>query len=106
MSIESSIETLLQAGLNIDHIEIFNESHMHGGNRRDTHFKLVAVSDSFEGKRLIQRHQMIYGLVSELMNNPIHALSMHLYTPVEWAEKEGQVPASPNCMGGSKHDKK
>ena len=105
MSIESSIESLIRAGLTLDHFEILNESHMHGGHRRDTHFKVVAVSEGFENKRLIQRHQLIYGLVNELMNNPIHALSMHLYTPVEWAEKSGVVPASPKCMGGSKHDK-
>jgi BolA protein len=78
---------------------------MHGGNRLDTHFKLVAVSDDFEGKRLIQRHQTIFGLLSDLMQNPIHALSMHLYTQAEWTEKSGLVPASPKCMGGSKHDK-
>ena len=78
---------------------------MHGGNRLDTHFKLVAVSDDFEGKRLIQRHQTIFGLLSDLMQNPIHALSMHLYTQKEWAEKSGAVPSSPKCMGGSKHDK-
>ena len=105
MSIESSIESLIRAGLTLDHFEILNESRMHGGHRRDTHFKVVAVSEGFENKRLIQRHQLIYALVNELMNNPIHALSMHLYTPVEWAEKSGVVPASPKCMGGSKHDK-
>jgi len=86
-------------------MELENESHMHGGNRLDTHFKLVAVSDDFEGKRLIQRHQTIFGLLSDLMQNPIHALSMHLYTQAEWAEKSGLVPDSPKCMGGSMHDK-
>lgn len=106
MSIESQIETKLNAGLSLTHLEIINESHMHSGTRLDTHFKVVAVSNDFEGKRLIQRHQTIFGLLSDLMQNPIHALSMHLYTEAEWAEKAGMVPASPNCMGGSKHDKK
>jgi BolA protein len=105
VSVEDQIQTFLNEGLNLAHLELENESHMHGGNRLDTHFKLVVVSDDFEGKRLIQRHQAIFGLLSDLMQNPIHALSMHLYTQAEWAEKSGTVPASPKCMGGSKHDK-
>ncbi len=102
MSIEQKIETLLREGLELQHLEIINESHMHSGSRMDTHFKLVGVSGDFEGKRLIQRHQLIYGLLGELMQNPIHALSMHLYSANEWGEKGGEVPESPRCMGGSK----
>jgi len=105
MSVEQQIEEKLGAGLNFSHLEVINESHMHSGSRLDTHFKLVAVSDAFSGKRLIARHQQIYGLLADLMQNPIHALSMHLYSSEEWTEKSGQVPDSPNCLGGSKHDK-
>lgn len=101
-SIETQLQQRLNAGLALSHLEIINESHMHSGSRMDTHYKLVAVSDDFVGKRLIQRHQAIYALVAELMNNPIHALSMHLYSEAEWTEKQGVVPESPNCMGGSK----
>ena len=105
MSVEQQIEEKLQQGLNLQHLEIENESHMHSGTRLDTHFKLIAVSDDFDGKRLIQRHQQIFGLLGDLMQNPIHALSMHLYTPIEWQDKGGIAPASPKCMGGSKRDK-
>ena len=106
MSVEQQIEKNLTAGLNLQVLDIVNESHMHSGTRLDTHFKLVAVSDDFAGKRLIQRHQAIFGLLADLMQNPIHALSMHLYTGAEWEERAGEVPLSPKCMGGSKHDKK
>jgi len=35
-----------------------NESHMHSSGRgADSHFKLVIVSDAFEGMRKVQRHQ-------------------------------------------------
>jgi BolA protein len=63
------------------------------------------VSPDFAGKRLVQRHQLVYGLVAELMQNPIHALALHLHTPEEWQQRKGLVPDSPNCMGGSKADK-
>ncbi|WP_432695926.1 BolA family protein [Marinobacterium sp. YM272] len=105
MSVENEIEKRLKAGLELVEYRLENESHMHSGDRTDTHFKLVAVSSAFEGKRLVQRHQLIYGLLSDLMQNPIHALAMHLHTPSEWEKQQGFVPASPNCMGGSKADK-
>lgn len=104
MSVEHEIEKRLRDGLELAEYRLENESHMHSGSRTDTHFKLVAVSPAFEGKRQVQRHQLIYGLLSDLMQNPIHALAMHLYTPVEWDAQQGIVPASPNCMGGSKAD--
>ncbi|WP_027859635.1 BolA family protein [Marinobacterium jannaschii] len=104
MSVQNTIETKLQAGLNVLHMEIENESHMHSGPATDSHFKLTLVSDDFEGKRLVQRHQLIFGLLSDEMQNPIHALSMHLYTQAEWQARNGAIPSSPECMGGSKAD--
>ncbi|MFC6672543.1 BolA family protein [Marinobacterium aestuariivivens] len=102
MSVQATIERKLQQGLSIAHLEIDNESHMHSGPATDSHFRLVLVSDDFAGKRLVQRHQLIYGLLADEMQNPIHALAMHLYTPDEWQQKNAQAPQSPQCMGGSK----
>lgn len=102
MSVQAIIEQKLTQGLNIAQLEIENESHMHSGPATESHFKLVLVSDDFIGKRLVQRHQVIFGLLSNEMSNPIHALSMHLYTTDEWQARQQQVPASPDCMGGSK----
>lgn len=77
-----------------------NESHMHSSGRgADSHFKLVIVSDKFESLRKVQRHQMLYQLFAEELNNGIHALALHLYTKQEW-EKLGEVfPHSPHCLG-------
>ena len=105
MTVENIIQSKLQAGLDIEHLNIENESHMHSGPAMDTHFKVTIVSDDFGGKRLVQRHQVIYGLLAEEMQNPIHALSLHLFTATEWQERAGQVAPSPKCMGGSKADK-
>jgi BolA protein len=105
MTIENLIESKLREGLDVIHLHIENESHMHSGPAMDTHFKVTLVSEGFGGKRLVQRHQTIYGLLSNEMQNPIHALSLHLFTPEEWQERAGQVAPSPKCMGGSKADK-
>ena len=87
------------------YIDVTNESHMHSVPAgSESNFKVVLVSDSFAGKRLVQRHQLIYGLLAEQLAGPVHALALHTYTSEEWAEKNGNAPTSPNCLGGSKHD--
>ena len=41
------------------YIDVTNESHMHSVPAgSESHFKVVLVSDSFAGKRLVQRHQL------------------------------------------------
>ncbi len=105
MSTEAVIRNKLEAGFKVEHLVIENESHMHSGPAADSHFKVTLVSDDFEGKRKVQRHQMIYGLMAEQMNNPIHALAMHLYTQDEWQNRGETVMPSPTCLGGSKADK-
>jgi BolA protein len=102
MSIQAIIQQKLSQGLNIAHLDIENESHLHSGPATESHFRLVLVSDDFAGKRLVQRHQIIFGLLSNEMSNPIHALSMHLYTADEWQARQQQAPQSPECLGGSK----
>lgn len=105
MSIEHIIQTKLEAALQVISLDILNESHMHSGPAMDSHFKVTLVSEDFAGKRLVQRHQLIYGVLAEEMQTPIHALSMHLYTEDEWAARDQKVMPSPKCLGGSKADK-
>ena len=54
----------------------------------DTHFEAVIVAAQFEGKRTIQRHQLVYGTLGALMGREIHALSMQVLAPSE-------IPAQP-----------
>ncbi len=49
-----------------------------------THFNAVIVSDAFEGRSRVQRHQLVYGTLGDRMREEIHALSMKTYTPQEW----------------------
>jgi acid stress-induced BolA-like protein IbaG/YrbA len=49
----------------------------------NTHFEAVVVSAEFAGKRPLQRHQMVYRTLGELMGGEIHALSIQALTPEE-----------------------
>ena len=103
MSIQQSIEHKLTEQLRIQHLEVANESHMHSvPENSETHFKLVIVTDDFDGKRSVARHQMIYKILSAELAGEVHALALHTYTAAEWQQREGSSPASPNCLGGSK----
>lgn len=54
-----------------------------------THFEAVIVSAEFEGKTMIQQHQLVYAALGDRMRAEIHALSMRTYTPQRWAEVNG-----------------
>lgn len=104
MKIQPAIESALSKSLMPAYLQVENESHMHSVPKdSETHFKVVVVSDDFADKRLVQRHQKVYGVLSEWMQNGVHALALHTYTPAEWSEV-AKAPASPNCKGGSKKD--
>ncbi len=49
-----------------------------------THFEAIVVSSEFEGKGLLEQHQVIYRALGEAMKERIHALSLKTYTPDQW----------------------
>lgn len=102
MTVEDGITAKLEDALNPQYLEVINESHMHNvPPGSESHFKIIAVCESFTGKMLIARHRIINKALAEELAGPIHALSLHTMTPDEWIEKGG-TPASPPCMGGGK----
>jgi acid stress-induced BolA-like protein IbaG/YrbA len=72
---EHTIETLISAGLPCVSIEVTGDGR---------HWNAIIVSEAFRGKRLIQRHQMVYAtLGNKMQTDEIHALSMKTLTPEE-----------------------
>ena len=105
MSAIISIETKLKAVLSPIHLEVIDESYLHNVEPgRESHVRIVAISELFEGLNLVKRHQLIYAEIQEEIDGPIHALSIHTFTEQEWKEKNEKAEASPDCLGGSKND--
>jgi acid stress-induced BolA-like protein IbaG/YrbA len=69
------IKGYIAAGLPCEHLEVEGDGQ---------HFFATIVSPNFEGKRLIQRHQLVYAALGDRMREEIHALSMKTLTPAEW----------------------
>ncbi len=102
MQKQTAIEQIILAVFTPTFCELINESNQHNVPAgSESHFKLVLVTDVFHGLRPVMRHQRVYAALGEMMGQ-IHALALHTYTPEEWQEKTA-APASPACLGGSKH---
>jgi len=100
---KTRIETTLTAALAPIHLEVQDESHRHSvPPGAESHFKVMVVSEGFDGAGLISRHRRVNTLLRDEFQGGLHALSIHARTPPEWYAKGGQAPASPPCLGGSK----
>lgn len=69
------IKNYISAGLECTHIDVDGDGQ---------HFTALIVSPAFAGKRLIQRHQLVYAALGDRMKAEIHALSMKTLTPEEY----------------------
>ncbi len=101
MSLEQQLNERLQT-LEPSYLEIVNESSGHGGYfpGKESHFKVVIVSECFAGLRLVQRHQKVYAVVGELLGaGNIHALAIHAFIADEW---KNQDTSSPECAHAPK----
>ena len=70
-----TVRAYIAAGLACEHLEVSGDGH---------HFEALIVSDAFEGKRPVARHQVVYRVLGDRMKAEIHALSMKTLTPAEW----------------------
>lgn len=71
------VRDYIAAGLDCTHLEVEGDGH---------HFSAVIVSPAFAGKRLVQRHQLVYAALGDRMRQEIHALSMKTLTPEEFQQ--------------------
>ena len=81
------IRQKLTTELNPQLLEIIDNSAAHAGHagarKGGGHYHLTIVADAFDGKSLVQRHQLIYAALAELMKDQIHALGINALTPSE-----------------------
>lgn len=101
MTVEDTIARKLADRFDLAHLEVANES---GGHNvpagSETHFRVVLVSDAFDGLRLLARHRAVNEALADELAGDVHALAIHTYTPAEWQARFGSAPLSPPCLGG------
>jgi acid stress-induced BolA-like protein IbaG/YrbA len=78
----AELHAIISAGLPCEHLEVTGDGR---------HWNAVVVSNEFEGRRAIQRHQRVYATLGERMRtDEVHALSIKALTPAEWASTSHQ----------------
>ena len=70
------VQQYIAAGLPCTHLAVEGDGQ---------HFFATIVSDEFEGKSRVMRHQRVYQALGDRMREQNHALSMKTLTPAEWA---------------------
>ncbi|MBD9355329.1 BolA family protein [Methylomonas albis] len=81
-----NIKQKLEQAFKPELIEIIDHSAAHAGHAGNTgggHFHVTLVSTQFEGKSLVQRHQLVYQALGDMMKDEIHALGINALTPSE-----------------------
>lgn len=82
-----AIRARLRDALHTPQIEVIDDSHLHAGHagarEGKGHFRVRIVSDEFGGLPALQRHQLVYRSLGDLMQTDIHALSITALTPDE-----------------------
>ncbi len=67
------------------YLEVINESGNHNVPRgSESHFKVIVVSDIFDGKSIIDRHRLVNDCLKEELSTRVHALSIVPKTPSQW----------------------
>jgi len=82
------IEAALRERLDLAHLELVDESHLHAGHAGAAagggHFRALVVSPIFEGRGRIERQRLVHAVLADAMGREIHALSFRTLTPEEW----------------------
>jgi BolA protein len=67
--------------------QLTDESHLHAGHAGAAagggHYRLVLVSERFEGLNRVSRHRLVYDCLHDLMHRDIHALAIIALAPSE-----------------------
>ncbi|MBT8552241.1 BolA family transcriptional regulator [Polynucleobacter paneuropaeus] len=74
------IESYIKQGIACSHIQVEGDGQ---------HFFATIVSPDFAGKRLVQRHQLVYAAMGDRMKAEVHALSIKAFTPEEFEQNHG-----------------
>ncbi len=66
-------------------IDQTNEHHGHAAWREsgETHFRIEMTAAAFAGKSRVERQRLVYAVLADDMDNPVHALSLQISAPGE-----------------------
>jgi len=88
MTVADTLKARLEDSFSPNKLEVIDESHLHLGHagarpEGETHFRVVMTAEAFSGLNRVARQRKVYGVVLDLLEGPIHALSLKIQSPDE-----------------------
>ncbi|HMB50160.1 MAG TPA: BolA family transcriptional regulator [Natronoarchaeum rubrum] len=74
------IESLIEAELPDADAEVTQPR----GPEDEDHLAALVVSPAFEGKSLVEQHELVYDALGDRMTTDIHAMELKTYAPEEY----------------------
>lgn len=86
MCVATRIREKLEAALDVNHLEVVDESHLHAGHagarpEGETHFRVILVSENFRDLSRLERQRRVNDLLKTELDGPVHALVLKLSAP-------------------------
>ncbi|MFB6149974.1 MAG: BolA family protein [Halobacteriales archaeon] len=78
----TEVERLIEAGITEASADVYRPR----GTDDDDHLAAVVVSPAFEGRSLVEQHELVYDALGDHMTTDIHAMELKTYTPAEAPE--------------------
>lgn len=80
----NQVEAMIQAQLPDAQVQVLTND--------GEHYEVIVVSSAFEGKGLVQQHQLVYKAIQqEMLSGAIHAMAVKTYTPDAWQSAASAV---------------
>jgi len=77
----AEIKLKIEQALPGAHVEVMD---LTGGG---DHFEALVVTPEFEGRSLVERHQVVYRALGDAMRQRVHALSLKTLTPSQYQQR-------------------
>jgi len=81
---EQAVADLIRSGVPEATVEVTTPRHPDD----DDHFAAVVVSPAFEGKSILDQHQLVHDALGEHLTRDIHAIELETYTPEEYESED------------------
>ncbi|QCI17854.1 BolA family transcriptional regulator [Buchnera aphidicola (Acyrthosiphon lactucae)] len=93
------IKKCLTSKINISFIKIYDDSLFHNHPEKGfTHLRILIISNNFINKKLIDRHRLIFSVLSKTLKKNIYSLTLNTYTLNEWESKKFKKNNNIKCL--------
>ncbi|QCO71018.1 BolA family protein [Buchnera aphidicola] len=93
------IKKCLISKIKISFIEIYDDSSCHNSSEKGiTHLRIIIISNDFVDHKLIDRHRIIFSILSDKIKKKIYSLTLNTYTLDEWKNKKFKISNNTKCL--------